>query len=112
MEIEDIDKNTMDIFLAYLYTVSLPENLSFEIASSLYPPANKYQIRDLVEVCRSAIRDQLSEERATQVATLAYLHSDESLKKAAFDAIDPVGLPANKIPGWYDMPSELHKGLE
>ena len=101
----------MEIFLEYLYSASLPKNLSFEIAEALYPPANKYQIGGLIEVCHSAIKDQLNEARATQVATLADLYSDESLKIAAFDAIEPVGLPANKIPGWYDLPSDLLKEI-
>ena len=101
----------MKIFLEYLYSASLPKNLSFEIAEALYPPANKYQIGGLIEVCHSAIKDQLNEARATQVATLADLYSDESLKIAAFDAIEPVGLPANKIPGWYDLPSDLLKEI-
>ena len=97
MEIEDIDSGTMEIFLEYLYCASLPKNLSFEIAEALYPPANKYQINALVEVCRSAIKDQLSEARAISVASLAYLYGDQSLKMAAFDSIEPVGLPVNKV---------------
>ncbi|GIX95581.1 speckle-type POZ protein B [Caerostris extrusa] len=79
VDIEDIDDNTLNRMLQYLYT-AVVKDLQWESAVDLYEPADKYQIPTLKDKCSSFLQCNLTPSNACEILYLSDLHQDGNLK--------------------------------
>ncbi|GFU42630.1 BTB and MATH domain-containing protein 43 [Nephila pilipes] len=86
IEIKDLEDETVDKMLYFLYTDSL-QDLQWDTALNLYYAADKYDIQLLKVKCVSFLKSELSTSNASQVLILADMHRDSFLKSAALDYI-------------------------
>ena len=104
--IEDCDKKTMEMFLAYVYGGNLP-GYTFDVAAALINVATKYNVRSLMDTCNEILRAHLNEANAIQVALLGDLYGVKALKKAALVAIAKSKKPLKTMNGWDELDREL-----
>ncbi|XP_055944473.1 uncharacterized protein LOC129975435 [Argiope bruennichi] len=79
IQIDDLDDDTIDQFLLFLYTDDL-EDLQWESAMKLYYAADKYQVQLLKYLCSSFLVARLDISNVTDLLCLADRHQDSSLK--------------------------------
>ena len=96
----EMDKNTTEIFLAYIYEASLPENLSFELAEVLMAVADRYGVRSLIESCVASLRPMLSAENAIRAAVMGERYRNEAFKKEALQVIAGAKTQLSGMAGW------------
>ncbi|GFR15874.1 TD and POZ domain-containing protein 3 [Trichonephila clavata] len=82
VNIEDLDDDTVQTMLLYIYTATVPD-LQWGSACNLYTAADKYEILTLKYKCSSFLKDNLSPENACDLLILADRHHDEDLKSKA-----------------------------
>ncbi|KAG8170943.1 hypothetical protein JTE90_006937 [Oedothorax gibbosus] len=86
VEIDDVDSETMDRLLVYLYSDSL-EDLRWEQASVLYYAADKYAVIPLKRECSQVLMVGLTADNVCDALVLADRHSDEQLMSCAVDFV-------------------------
>ncbi|GFY43696.1 hypothetical protein TNIN_402661 [Trichonephila inaurata madagascariensis] len=86
VDIEDLDDDTIQRFLLYMYTDTLLY-LQWESAYNLYVAADKYEILSLKSECSSFLKDNLAQDNCCDLLILADMHQDEDLKSAVQDYI-------------------------
>ncbi|KAF8771047.1 Speckle-type POZ protein like [Argiope bruennichi] len=86
VDINDLDRNTLNRFLLYLYTNNL-HNLHWEIATKLFYAADKYQVTALRAKCSSFLKSNLTMFNVCEVLQLADLHQDEDLSLVCTDFV-------------------------
>ncbi|GFS95074.1 speckle-type POZ protein B [Nephila pilipes] len=86
ISIEDLDDDTVQRMLLYMYTDEL-EGLQWESARGLYAAADKYEILSLKKKCSSFLMANFCPLNACEVLILADMHSDDDLKTAVQDFI-------------------------
>ena len=96
----ELDKNTMEVFLAYVYEAALPENLSFELAEILMAVADRYRVNSLVEGCVATLRASLSAENAIRAAVMGDRYRNEAFKKEALEVIAGAKTQLSSMAGW------------
>ncbi|GFY68312.1 hypothetical protein TNIN_219511 [Trichonephila inaurata madagascariensis] len=79
VNIEDLDDDTVQSMLLYMYTATLPD-LDWDSACNLYTAADKYDMLRLRSECSSFLKDNLSPDNACDLLILADMHQDEDLK--------------------------------
>ncbi|GFQ64394.1 TD and POZ domain-containing protein 3 [Trichonephila clavata] len=79
VDIEDLDDDTVQRMLLYVYTATLPD-FQWDIACDLYAAADKYEILCLKSECSSFLKDNLSPYNACGLLILADMHQDKDLK--------------------------------
>ncbi|GFT01640.1 TD and POZ domain-containing protein 3 [Nephila pilipes] len=84
--IEDLDDDTVERMLLYLYTAAV-EDLQWESAYELYAAADKYEILGLKSMCSSFLKNNLSPENACDLLIVADMHLDQYLKSVVQDYI-------------------------
>ncbi|GFR08010.1 tdpoz1 [Trichonephila clavata] len=84
--IEDLDDDTVQRMLLYMYTAALPD-FKWDIACDLYAATDKYEILCLKNECSSFLKDNLSQDNACDLLILTDMHQDEDLKTAVQDYI-------------------------
>ncbi|GFT35069.1 TD and POZ domain-containing protein 3 [Trichonephila clavipes] len=84
--IEDLDDDTVQRMLLYIYTATVPD-LQWDIACDLYTAADKYEILSLKSKCSSFLKDNLSQGNACNLLILADEHQDQDLISAIQDYI-------------------------
>ena len=84
VDIEDIDSETMDRLLVYLYSDKI-DNLQWEQASALYYAADKYAVLNLKQKCAEILMVGLTAGNVCEALILADRHSDEQLMSCAAD---------------------------
>ncbi|XP_042903451.1 TD and POZ domain-containing protein 4 isoform X4 [Parasteatoda tepidariorum] len=82
VNIDDIDNQTMSLFVKFLNFEPLDE-LGWSTALSLYFVADKYQIGILKERCVTVLKKDVSTENVCDLLLLADLHQDDDLMKYA-----------------------------
>ena len=89
LKIDDISPDVMEVFLKFLYTDELkPENIN----ASLLMAANKYDFKQLVNLCVKHFESTINTENVMEIAVAAYLvENDQLLQKASKFIIDNVG---------------------
>ena len=97
--VKDVDKVTMERFLAFLYEATLPEDLDFESFAELLKVADKYQVASLTEVCAKKMAKNMSIDNAVHGAVLGYIYNNQELKNEAIKAIVKSGTPLSSING-------------
>ncbi|GFY56062.1 hypothetical protein TNIN_348831 [Trichonephila inaurata madagascariensis] len=79
--IEDLDDDTVQRMLLYIYTATMPD-LLWDSACNLYAAADKYEILSLKSECSSFLKDNLSLDNALDLLILSDMHHDEDLKSS------------------------------
>ncbi|KAG8183882.1 hypothetical protein JTE90_009938 [Oedothorax gibbosus] len=85
VDIDDVDSETMDRLLVYLYSDSLEVELWWEQASALYYAADKYAILPLKQECAQVLMVAMTADNVCDVLVLADRHADEPLMSCAVD---------------------------
>ncbi|KAG8176917.1 hypothetical protein JTE90_018700 [Oedothorax gibbosus] len=85
--IDDVDSETMDRLLVYLYSDSLEKELRWEQASALYYAADKYAILPLRRECAQVLIVAMTPDNVCDVLVLGDRHSDEPLMSCAVDFV-------------------------
>ena len=111
IEINDVDPDTMEIFLQYIYGSKLPQ-LDTEQASSLMILGDKYNVSALMEACRLRLLEDLQSCDLVQVAILGYFIKDEELKNAAISKMGKEVRPLNELKDWSKLRSYPDLALE
>ncbi|CAL1291025.1 unnamed protein product [Larinioides sclopetarius] len=86
VEIVDMDADTLDRFLLFLYSETL-ENLEWNRATKLLYAANKYQVESLKKECSSFLMSHLSSPNVCEALVLSDLYQDEELRTKCQDFI-------------------------
>ncbi|CAL1281802.1 unnamed protein product [Larinioides sclopetarius] len=86
IKVEDLEDETVQRLLIFLYSDSL-EELQWESATELYYAADKYAIEKLKIICSSFLVDNLNTSTASELLLFADTHSDRDLKKVIEDFI-------------------------
>ncbi|CAL1291028.1 unnamed protein product [Larinioides sclopetarius] len=86
LEIFDIDAETLDRFLLFLYSETL-ENLEWNMAIKLLYAANKYQVASLKKECSSFLMSNLSLSNVCEALLLADLYQEDQLRTKCQDSI-------------------------
>ena len=102
IEIEDVDADTMEIFLEYIYGSKLP-CLDKEQACSLMIMGDKYNVGALVQACQLYLLDDLQASDLVQVAILGDLINDDKLKNAAISKMGEHDGPLNELKDWHKL---------
>jgi len=84
--IEDLDENTVSEMINYIYSGNLEMNFDDQ-AIELFTAADKYDLKDLKEMCESHIREEISIANVCDILILAYLHNSKSLLDVSFQFI-------------------------
>ncbi|GFY65735.1 TD and POZ domain-containing protein 3 [Trichonephila inaurata madagascariensis] len=84
--IEDLDDDTVQRMLQYIYTATVPD-LQWDSACNLYTAADKYEILSLKSKCGSFLKDNLTQGNACDLLILADMHQDKNLKSVVQDYI-------------------------
>ncbi|CAL1281798.1 unnamed protein product [Larinioides sclopetarius] len=86
IKVEDLENETVQRLLLFLYSDSL-EELLWESAIQLYYAADKYAIEKLKFLCSSYLVNNVSTSTASELLLLADTHSDTDLRKFVEDFI-------------------------
>lgn len=86
VNIKDLDSETLERMLVFLYSDSL-EDLQWEEASALYYAADKYAIHPLKSRCLAVLKAGLAVSNACDAVMLADQHEDEQLMRCAMDFV-------------------------
>ncbi|GBM29080.1 Speckle-type POZ protein B [Araneus ventricosus] len=86
VEIVDMDTDTLDRFLLFLYSETL-EDVTWDRATNLLYAANKYQVESLKVECSSFLLSNISEANVCEALKLSDLYQDEKLKSACQNLI-------------------------
>ncbi|GIX67018.1 TD and POZ domain-containing protein 4 [Caerostris extrusa] len=86
IEIEDMEDNTLNEFLWFLYTDGLGD-LQWDVITELYYAADKYQVSRLKAMCSSVLMKNIAECNACEILHLADVHQDSVLKECVVDFI-------------------------
>lgn len=80
--IEDLDKSSIDALLAYIYSEDIGK-FTTEKALSLYAAAEKYDIKNVKEVCVRFMLHNLSVEWVCDIIKFADLYNEEEVGRRA-----------------------------
>ncbi|XP_015908467.1 speckle-type POZ protein [Parasteatoda tepidariorum] len=86
VHITDIDSNTLDRLLMFIYSDTL-DDLECESAFQLYSAAEKYFVEKLKVECEKLLIRKLSSERVLEILLFADLHNAENLKSKAEECV-------------------------
>ncbi|KAG8171740.1 hypothetical protein JTE90_024824 [Oedothorax gibbosus] len=86
IEIEDLEDDTVNKMLSYLYTNAI-EELDSSTAQKLYYAADRYGIKALLRICSNHLMHNLDTSNVCEILVLADTHQDEELKSYAKDFI-------------------------
>ena len=87
VKINDIQADTMETLLYFLYHDQVQVQDAKMINGKLLCAAHKYNIRELMEVCTEFLKNNISVENASEVVVSAHLTNQKDLFKIASDFI-------------------------
>ena len=76
---------------------------SFADADPLYLLAEKYNVKELVKICRGILIKRMTTKSFVRAAILAYLTNDETLKNAAVAAMAETGKGIKEMEDWEEL---------
>jgi len=108
VHIKDMDFETIEEMLKYIYTGRLPI-LTMDNASGIFAAADKYCLEDLKQSCEVYLESSLSVDNCVNVLMLADLHSAHSLKhhSMAFIRSNPAVIGSAQWKGMIEWKPEL-----
>ncbi|GFQ88350.1 speckle-type POZ protein [Trichonephila clavata] len=83
VDISDVDNETLNLLLHFLYTDTLDNIHDHKIAVKLYITADKYQIFPLKDLCSNHLSSVASAKNVFDIMYLSSKYQDENLKNAA-----------------------------
>lgn len=86
VEIEDLDDDTLEKLLLFIYTGTV-KDLEWEMAPHLYYAADKYGIEELKKECVDFFKFNIDTSKVCDVLVLADRHQDKALESIARDFI-------------------------
>ncbi|CAO1433815.1 unnamed protein product [Diamesa hyperborea] len=87
VEINDIESNTFEKLLIFIYCGKIPEDLD-SYAMDLFVAADKYEVTELKNECEKYIFENVSKDNAMDVFNLSNLYScNYDLKPLSFEII-------------------------
>uniref|UniRef100_A0A0K2TV53 Speckletype POZ proteinlike [Cricetulus griseus] n=2 Tax=Lepeophtheirus salmonis TaxID=72036 RepID=A0A0K2TV53_LEPSM len=108
VKIEDIDEETLEALLQFIYTDKIHDLNNF--ASSLLIAADKYNISRLKSLCEQKIAESIDVSNAADVLVLAHLHEADKLKTATLDFVCENMKSVSETSGWNRI-TESHPTL-
>jgi len=100
VDITDVDEDSLEQLLRFIYTDKIDEANLTTLACGLLTAADKYNVPRLKAVCEMAICDNLDVSNAAQALVLAHLHEAKQLKKVAVDFVTQNIVKVSESPGW------------
>ena len=85
--IDDVDIDTMEKFLTFLYEAALPEDMDFDGFAYLLKVGDKYQVDSLTQTCAAKLAENICTDNAVQAAIIGFLCNNDSMKIKAIEAI-------------------------
>ena len=85
--IDDVDIDTMEKFMSFLYEAALPEEFDFDCFANLLKVGDKYQVDSLTQACAAKLAENICTDNAVQAAILGFLCNNGSMKSKAIEAI-------------------------
>ena len=85
--IKDTDKDTMDMFLEFVYGATLPADVSFDCFAELLRLAHMYLVQSLTDICVRKMGEKLGTDNAILGAIFGFLYGEQKLKKDAIKVI-------------------------
>lgn len=80
---EDVDPDTFNEFMLFLYTGCLKSDLPAKSVVVLYSLARYYQVKSLCKTCLVLLGSNLTVDSVCEALVLAYLHNDDEFKGIA-----------------------------
>jgi len=104
VEVNDVNKATMEMFLTFLYEDTLPKNFNFHDYCDLLKVAHKYQVASLIEACASKLGENINSPReAVQGAILGYVFGITELKDSAVKTIAESDTTLSSMEGYKEL---------
>lgn len=100
VDITDVDEDSLEQLLRFVYTDKIDEANLTTLACGLLTAADKYNVPRLKAVCERVICDNLEVSNAAQALVLAHLHEAKQLKKVAVDFVTQNIVKVSESPGW------------
>lgn len=101
VEITDIEPEVMEQMIEFIYTEDCPKMT--EMAEELLIAAEKYQIKQLKDICMQKLREGLTISNVSERLIFAEVHSASKLKECALMDISKQPLKVSKTEGWAFM---------
>ncbi len=101
VKIEDLPAETVLEMLRFMYTGKV--RCLKKVAQSLFAAADKYNIRDLKEVCEKSMTDSMSVDNVCSLLLLGHDHASTFLKEKALDFIANNVSAVTRSDGWKDV---------
>jgi len=105
VEITDVEPDTLEQLLKFIYTDKVEESNLTTLACGLLTAADKYNVPRLKAVCERVICENLDVSNAAQALVLAHLHEAKSLKKVAIEFVIQNIVKVSESPGWNQIVS-------
>jgi len=87
VEITDIDEDSLEQLLSFIYTDKLDEEKLGTVAMGLLGAADKYNVPRLKAIAERAICDNLNVDNAADALHLAHLHDAKHMKRVTLDYV-------------------------
>lgn len=107
VSITDVDKSTMEAILIHMYTGDI-DNPTTENVLPLYAAAEKYDIKDIKEICSEFIIRNLSVDWVCDVIEFAELYQEEEIGRRAREYFKENARKVLKTENWKTFAKENH----
>ncbi len=92
IKIDDLDADTVQKMLSFMYTGTLPNTKESKDTDKLLYAAEKYQLEHLKKICSNKLAKNINQENVIDLLIKAHLYHLASLKKYCIDFIVASGL--------------------
>ena len=82
IRITDLDPEVVQEMLTYIYSGTIPNIAEADMAENLLNCAEKYQLKELKQICCSELVKRLNSDNAIDMLCKAHMYNVDSLKKA------------------------------
>ena len=104
VEVNDVNKATMELFLTFLYEDTLPKSFNFDNYCDLLRVAHKYQVAGLIDACATKLAQNINTSRdAIQCAILGYVFGITELKNSAVKTITESDTTLSSMEGYKEL---------
>jgi len=108
VEITDLEPDTLEQLLKFIYTDKIEDDRLTTLACGLLTAADKYNVQRLKVKCEAEICSNLDVSNAAQALVLGHLHEAKTLKRQALDFVTANITKVAESQGW----SQITTGSE
>jgi len=105
VEISDLEPDTLEQLLKFIYTDKIDESSLTTLACGLLTAADKYNVQRLKVKCEGVICDNLDVSNAAQALVLGHLHEAKTLKRVALEYVTGNIAKVSESAGWSQITS-------